>query len=120
MYDIVNDYFVFVAMGIVSIAYACSWIYKFQKRKNAFNKFQYVYIALAFIVIILGLSTFFTKFSLNCLCGIYAGVSELLNLRQEYIDRKENINIYHYLKGFGLGMTLIMIGLNFILCFYLD
>ena len=68
MYDIVDEHFVFVAMGLVSIAYACSWIYKFRKRKETLNRWHYAYITLAFIVIILGLSTFFTKFSLNCLC----------------------------------------------------
>ena len=120
MNDIINEHFVFVAMGLVSIAYACSWIYKFRKRKETLNRWHYAYITLAFIVIILGLSTFFTKFSLNCLCGTYAGVSELINLRHEYIEEKEDINIYYYLKGVGLGLTLIMISLNFILCFYLD
>ena len=120
MYDIVDEHFVFVAMGLVSIAYACSWIYKFRKRKETLNRWHYAYITLAFIVIILGLSTFFTKFSLNCLCGTYAGVSELINLRHEYIEEKEDINICYYCNGVGLGIIFLMLSLNFILCFYLD
>ena len=119
MNDIINEHFAFVTIGLVSIAYACSWIYKFRKRKETLNRWHYAYITLAFIVIILGLSTFFTKFALNYLCGTYAGVSELINLRHEYIEKKVE-NIYYYLNGVGLGVIFLMISLNFILCFYLD
>ena len=117
--DFIDEHFCFVTMGLVSIAYACSWIYKFWKRKETLSKWQYAYIALAIIVIILGISTFFTKFALNCLCGTYAGVSVLINLRHEYIEKKVE-NIYYYLNGVGLGVIFLMLSLNFILCFYLD
>ena len=119
MNDIINEHFAFVTLGLVSIAYACSWIYKFRKRKESLNRWQYAYIILAFIVIILGISTFFTKFALNCLCGTYAGASVLINLRHEYIEKKVG-NIYYYLNGLALGLLFLLGSLNFILCFYLD
>lgn len=117
--DFIDEHFAFVTMGLVSIAYACSWIYKFWKKKETLSKWQYAYIVLAIIMIILGISTFFTKFALNCLCGTYAGVSELINLRHEYIEKKVENTLY-YTKGTGLGVSFIIFSLNFILCYYLD
>ena len=117
--DFIDEHFAFVTMGLVSIAYACSWIYKFWKKKETLSKWQYAYIVLAIIMIILGISTFFTKFTLNCLCGTYAGVSELINLRHEYIEEKVE-NIYYYLNRIFLGMLFLLLSLNFILCYYLD
>lgn len=117
--DFIYEHFAFVTMGLVSIAYACSWIYKFWKKKETLSKWQYAYIVLAIIMIILGISTFFTKFTLNCLCGTYAGVSELINLRHEYIEEKVE-NIYYYLNRIFLGMLFLLLSLNFILCYYLD
>ena len=118
--DFIDEHFAFVTMGLVSIAYACSWIYKFWKRKETIGKWQYAYIALAVIVIFLGISTFFTKFALNCLCGTYAGASELINLRHEYTKEERNANICYYLNRIGLGMIFLILSLNFILCYYLD
>lgn len=117
--DFIDEHFAFVTMGLVSIAYACSWIYKFWKKKETLSKWQYAYIVLAIIMIILGISTFFIKISLNCLCGVYAGVSELINLRHEYIEEKVE-NRYYYLNGLALGLLFLLGGLNFILCYYLD
>ncbi len=104
--DFIDEHFAFVTMGLVSIAYACSWIYKFWKKKETLSKWQYAYIVLAIIMIILGISTFFTKFALNCLCGTYAGVSELINLRHEYIEEKVE-NIYYYLNRIFFGMLFL-------------
>ena len=117
--DFIDEHFCFVTMGLVSRAYACSWIYKVWKRKETLSKWQYAYIALAIIVIILGISTFFTKFALNCLCGTYAGVAVLINLRHEYIEKKVE-NIIYYLDGITVGWLFLILSLNFILCYYLD
>lgn len=125
MNDIFSERFVFILLGVVSIAYACSRIHKILKSPKPYHIWQFIYIALALVAIACGISTFFTKFTLNCLCGVYAGVSELINLHHDYLeDKKRGTRILYrtiyYTNGLGLGLSLIMLGLNFTLELYLD
>lgn len=122
-----NDLFwercLLVFVGISSVEYACSWIYKILNSPQPYHKRQYFYIALALLVIFLGISTFFTKCTLNCLCGIYAGVSELINLHHDIVIKK-NKKIWNMItdrpNGFFLGLTYIMVSLFFTLYLYVD
>ena len=125
MNDIFSERFVFISLGVVSIAYACSWIYKILKSPKPYQKRQYIYIALALVAIVCGISTFFTKCTLNCLCGVYAGVSELIILYNKYLeDKKKNISwhdgVIYYTNGIGIGLTFILFSLHSILKMYLD
>ena len=120
-----SEHFFLIFTGLVSIAYAWSWIRKILIHPKPYHKRQYFYIALAFFVIILGLSTFFTKFTLNCLCGLYAGVSEFIILYNKYLeDRKKDIpwhdGVIYYINGIGIGLTFILFSLHSILKMYLD
>lgn len=120
-----SEQFLLIFIGVASIAYACSWIYKILKSPKPYQKRQYIYIALALVAIVCGISTFFTKCTLNCLCGVYAGVSELINLHHDYLEDKKrgtrivNRTIY-YTNGLGLGLSFIIPSLFFILNLYLD
>ena len=118
-----SEHFLLIFTGLVSIAYAWSWIRKILKGPKPYHKRQYFYIALAFLVIILGLSTFFTKFILNCLCGIYAGVSEFINLYQEIVIKKDK-NIWNIItdspNGWAWGLSLITFSIFFTLTLYLE
>ena len=125
MNDIFSERFVFISLGVVSIAYACSWIYKILKRPKPYHIWQYIYISLALVAIVCGISTFLTKCTLNCLCGFYAGVSELINLHHDYLeDKKRGTRIVYrtiyYTNGLGLGLSFIIPSLFFILNLYLD
>ena len=88
MNDLFWKRFFLVFLGISSVEHACFWIYKILNSPKPYHKRQYFYIALALLVIFSGISTFFTKCTLNCLCGIYAGVSELINLHHEIVIKK--------------------------------
>lgn len=120
-----SEQFLLIFIGVASIAYACSWIYKILKSPKPYQKRQYIYIALALVAIVCGISTFFTKCTLNCLCGVYAGVSELINLHHDYLEDKKGgtrivyRTIYHT-NGLGLGLSFIIPSLFFILNLYLD
>ena len=126
MKDFLNsEHFFLIFAGLVSIAYALFWIRKIRINLKPYHKRQYFYIALAFLVIILGLSTFFTKFTLNCFCGVYVGVSELIILYNKYLeDKKKNISwhdgVIYYTNGIGIGLTFILFSLHSILKMYLD
>ena len=123
MNDFFNERFLFVSVGIVLAAYACSWIYRILNSPKPYHKQQYVYIILALIMVFCGISTFFAMNIFNCLCGVYAGLFEIRNLYHEYTESKnknDDINIYYYLDGLGLGGSLIIIGLYFTLKLYLD
>ncbi len=120
-----SEHFFLIFTGLVSIAYAWFWIRRIHINLKPYHKRQYFYIVLAFLVIILGLSTFFTKFTLNCLCGVYAGVSEFIILYNKYLeDKKKNIpwhdGIIYYTNGIGIGLTFILFSLHSILKIYLD
>ena len=120
-----SEQFLLIFIGVASIAYACSWIYKILKSPKPYQKRQYIYIALALVAIVCGISTFFTKCTLNCLCGVYAGVSELINLHHDYLeDKKRGTRILYrtiyYTNGLGLGLLFIIPSLFFILNLYLD
>ena len=120
-----SEQFLLIFIGVASIAYACSWIYKILKSPKPYQKRQYIYIALALVAIVCGISTFFTKCTLNCLCGFYAGVSELINLHHDYLeDKKRGARIVYrtiyYANGLGLGLSFIIPSLFFILNLYLD
>ena len=120
-----SEQFLLIFIGVASIAYACSWIYKILKSPKPYQKRQYIYIALALVAIVCGISTFFTKCTLNCLCGLYAGVSELINLHHDYLeDKKRGTRIVYrtiyYTNGLGLGLSFIIPSLFFILNLYLD
>jgi len=120
-----SEHFVFVFAGVVSIWYACSWIRKILKSPKPYHKQQYVYIVLALIMVFCGISTFFAMNIFNCLCGVYAGVSELINLHHDYLeDKKRGTRILYrtiyYSNGLGLGLSFIIIGLHFTLKLYLD
>ena len=120
-----SEQFLLIFIGVASIAYACSWIYKILKSPKPYQKRQYIYIALALVAIVCGISTFFTKCTLNCLCGVYAGVSELINLHHDYLeDKKRGTRILYrtiyYTNGLGLGLSFIIPSLFFILNLYLD
>ncbi|MBR4926505.1 MAG: hypothetical protein IKZ61_12285 [Prevotella sp.] len=120
-----SEHFFLIITGIASIAYACSWIRKILKSPKPYQRRQYLYIALALLMIILGISTFFTKFTLNYLCGVYAGVSEFIILHYKYLeDRKKNIpwhdGIIYYTSGIGIGLTFILFSLHSILKMNLD
>ena len=120
-----SEQFLLIFIGVASIAYACSWIYKILKSPKPYKKRQYIYIALALVAIVCGISTFFTKCTLNCLCGVYAGVSELINLHHDYLeDKKRGTRIVYrtiyYTNGLGLGLLFIIPSLFFILNLYLD
>ena len=123
MNDIFSEHFAFIFLGVVSIAYACSWIYKILKKPKPYHIWQYIYIILAFLVILLGISTFFTKFVLNCLCGLYAGVSKIIILHDEIVFKKDKY-IWNIItdrpNGCALGLTYIIISLFFLLNLYLD
>lgn len=123
MNDFFNERFLFVSVGIVSAAYACSWIYRILNSPKPCHKRQYFYIALALLVIFSGISTFFTKCTLNCLCGIYAGVSKIINLYQEVVFKKDK-NIWNIItdrpNGCALGLVFIILSLLFLLNLYLD
>jgi hypothetical protein len=123
MNDIFSEHFAFIFAGIVSVWYAYSWIRKILKSPKPYYIQQYIYIAFALIMIFCGISTFFFMCTLNCLCGVYAGLLEINNLYHEYTESKNNkddINIYYYLNGLGLGLSLVIIGLYFTLKLYLD
>lgn len=115
---------ILIFAGIVSIWYACSWIRKILKSPKPYHKRQFFYIALALIVIILGISTLFEKFALNCLCGLYAGVSVFTKLNQEYNEYKAKSRIgdafYILLYGFSWGLSFIMVSVFLLLNLYLD
>lgn len=118
MNDIFSEQFAFIFAGVVSIWYACSWIRKILKSPKPYHKQQYVYIILALIMVFCGISTFFAMNIFNRLCGVYAGLFEIRNLYHEYTESKnknDDINIYYYLDGLGLGGSLIIIGLYFTL-----
>jgi len=118
-----SEQFLLIFTGVASIEYACSWIYRILKSPKPYQKQQYIYIALALLVIFLGISTLFTKCTLNCLCGIYAGVSELINLHHDIVIKK-NKKIWNMITdrptGFFLGLTYIMFSMYFLLTLYLD
>ena len=122
-----NDLFwercLLVFVGISSVEHACSWIYKILNSPKPYHKRQYFNIALALLVILLGISTFFTKCTLNCLCGIYAGVSELINLHHDIVIKK-NKKIWNMItdrpNGFFLGLTYIMLSLFLTFYLYVD
>ena len=118
-----SEQFLLIFIGVASIAYACSWIYKILKSPKPYQKRQYIYIALALVAIVCGISTFFTKFILNCLCGIYAGVSEFINLYQEIVIKKDK-NIWNIItdspNGWAWGLSLITFSIFFTLTLYLD
>ena len=121
MNEIFSEQFGLVLAGIVSAAYAWSWIRKILKSPKPYHKRQYFYITLAVLVIILGISTFFTKFTLNCLCGLYAGVSEFIKLYHEYkVPHKKGDMFFTLIYGIGLGCSLIMISAYFIVQLYFD
>ena len=120
-----SEQFLLIFIGVASIAYACSWIYKILKSPKPYHIWQYIYISLALVAIVCGISTFFTKCTLNCLCGFYAGVSELINLHHDYLeDKKRGARIVYrtiyYANGLGLGLSFIIPSLFFILNLYLD
>ena len=120
-----SEQFLLIFIGVASIAYACSWIYKILKSPKPYQKRQYIYIALALVAIVCGISTFFTKCTLNCLCGLYAGVSEFIILYNKYLeDRKKDIpwhdGVIYYINGIGIGLTFILFSLHSILKMYLD
>ena len=123
MNDFFSEHFIFIIVGVVSALYGCSWIYRILNKTKPFHKRQYVYIALALFMILCGVSTFFTKCILNCLCGTYAGFLEITNLYHEYTESKKNkndINIYYYLDGLCLGLTFILFSLNFIMNIFFE
>ena len=120
-----SEQFLLIFIGVASIAYACSWIYKILKSPKPYQKRQYFYIVLALVAIVCGISTFFTKCTLNCLCGLYAGVSEFIILYNKYLeDRKKDIpwhdGVIYYINGIGIGLTFILFSLHSILKMYLD
>lgn len=119
-----SEQFLLIFIGVASIAYACSWIYKILKSPKPYQKRQYIYIALALVAIVCGISTFFTKCTLNCLCGLYAGVSVFTKLNQEYNEYKAKSRIgdafYILLYGFSWGLSFIMVSVFLLLNLYLD
>lgn len=119
-----SEHSILVFSGIVSAWYAFSWIYKILKSPKPYQKKQYFYIALALLVIILGISTFFSKFTLNCLCGVYVGVSVFIKLYHEYHEYKAESRLgdafYILLYGLLWGLSFIMVSMFLLLNLYLD
>ena len=101
-----SEQFLLAFTGIVSVWYACSWIIRILKSPKPYQRRQYLYIALALIVIILGISTFFTKFTLNCLCGAYVGVSAFIKLYREYRATPQKRDMFYIvLDGGAWGLS---------------
>ena len=116
-----SEQFLLIFTGVASIAYACSWIYRILKSPKSYQKQQYIYIALALLVIFLGISTLFTKFTLNCLCGVYVGVSEFIKLYHEYRATPQKRDMFYIvLDGGAWGLSFIMFSMYLLLTLYLD
>ena len=116
-----SEQFLLAFTGIVSVWYACSWIIRILKSPKPYQRRQYLYIALALIVIILGISTFFTKFTLNCLCGAYVGVSAFIKLYREYRATPQKRDMFYIvLDGGAWGLSFFMFSLYLLLTLYLD
>lgn len=120
-----NEQFPLAFTGISSIVYACYWIRKILKSPKPYHKQQVFFVVLALLAIILGISTAFTKFTLNCLCGVYGGASEFIILYKKYLeDMRTNTpwhdGIIYYANGIGIGLTLILLSLNFIMNLFFE
>lgn len=116
-----SEQFLLIFIGVASIAYACSWIYKILKSPKPYQKRQYIYIALALVAIVCGISTFFTKCTLNCLCGVYVGVSAFIKLYHEYRATPQKRDIFYIvLDGGAWGLSFIMFSMYLLLTLYLD
>ena len=121
MKEVFTDYFVFVSIGTASAWYACSRIYKILKSPRPYHIMQYFQLCLALVVIILGISTFFTKFTLNCLCGAYVGVSAFITLYREYRATPQKRDMFYIvLDGGAWGLSFFMFSLYLLLTLYLD
>ncbi len=116
-----SEQFLLAFAGIVSVWCACSWIYRILKSPKPYQKRQYIYIALALLVILLGISTLFAKFTLNCLCGVYVGVSAFIKLYHEYRATPQKRDIFYIvLDGGAWGLSFIMFSMYLLLTLYLD
>ena len=121
MNEIFSEQFGLIFAGVVSVWYAWSWIRKILKIPKPYHKRQYFYIALALLVIFSGISTFFTKCTLNCLCGLYAGVSAFITVyRENKVPHKKGDMFFTLIYGIGFGYSLIMISVYFIVQLYFD
>ncbi len=91
------------------------------KSPKPYQKQQYIYIALALLVTFLGISTLFTKFTLNCLCGVYVGVSAFIKLYREYRATPQKRDMFFIvLDGGAWGLSFIMFSMYLLLTLYLD
>ena len=118
---IIDERLIFIFVGIISVIYACSWIYKIRKKPKPYSKYQYFYMALALVFIFLGISTFFTKCILNCLCGAYAGASQIISTYRGYLEDPEKGSLYSIIRycvyDCSTGLILIFASFMFLLYF---